>query len=181
MVKPQLTQQANNALTAQLQAGEQLPQAPNCPATVQNDKPIGDQGQNIPATTVTVTVTCKATAYDQNGLRSLVTNLLQQQARTDAGPNYAQQGPITIHPQIQQINQDNSISLLVTANGLWTYQLDTTRKQQLARLIVGKPTDTARSLLKAQPGIHNAAISTSSATLPSNGALINIEVQGEPT
>jgi serine/threonine protein kinase len=178
-VKPQLMQQANNALSAQLQAGEQLAQPAACQANVQNDNPIGDQGQNIPSTNVAVTVTCKGTAYDQNGLRSLVTNLLQQQASASIGPHYALQGPITIHTRNQQINQDNSVTLLIDAYGTWSYQFSSDQRQQLARLIAGKSADAARVLLEQQAGIRNVTIATSSGVLPSDVGKIDVEVQGE--
>jgi serine/threonine protein kinase len=178
-VKPQLMQQANNALSAQLQAGEQLAQPAACQANVQNDNPIGDQGQNIPSTNAAVTVTCKATAYDQNGLRSLVTNLLQQQASVSIGPHYALQGPITVHTQNQQINQDNSVTLLIDAYGTWIYQFSSDQRQQLARLIAGKSADAARMLLEQQAGIRNVTIATSSGVLPSDVGKIDVEVQGE--
>jgi serine/threonine protein kinase len=176
-VQPQLTQQATAALTTQLKPGEHLAQSPNCSPATRTSNPIGDQGQNIPSTTVTVTVTCTAISYDQNGLRALVTNLLQQQARASIGPHYALQDPIAIHVQNQQINPDNSLTLLVNASGLYTYQLSAARQQQLARLIAGKPVDVARKLLQAQPGVRAVAISTSGAALPGDPALIQVTYQ----
>jgi hypothetical protein len=164
-----------------LKASEQLAQAVNCPATFQSSNPIGDQGQNIPSTLVTVTVTYKAEAYDQNGMNALVANLLQQKAKDTLGTDatsYAEQGPPIIHSQVQQINPDQSVTLIVSAKGLWVYQFSNDQRQQLATLIAGKPVDTARRLLEQQAGIHNVIISTSGGVLPSNVSQISIAVQG---
>ena len=179
-VQGQLTQQANSALRGQLKPGEQLAAATNCPATVSKDRPVGDQGVNIASTTVTVSVTCQAQAYDQNGMQSLVSTLLQQKARTDAGAAYSLQGTIITHAQVQQINADHSVSLLVTSRGLWVYQVSNAQKQQLARLIAGKASDTAKTLLLAQIGVHAATISSGSATLPSAPGQITIALQPVP-
>jgi len=178
--KAQLTQQANNALKGQLKSGEQLAQATDCPATFQSSNQIGDQGINIPSTSVIVTVKCKAEAYDQNGMTTLVTNLLQQKAKTDVGPNYTEQGSPIIHSQVQQINADQSVSLIVTAKGLWVYQFSSDQKLQLARLIAGKTVAAAKTLLTAQVGVQDATISTNNSTLPTDPSQISIVIQGVP-
>jgi VCBS repeat-containing protein len=178
--KAQLTQQANKALTSQLKSGEQLAQATNCPANVQSSNPVGDHGTNIPSTSVTVTVTCKAEAYDQNGMNSLVTSLLQQKAKTGVGANYSEQGNPIIHSQVQQINDDQSVSLIVTARGLWVYQFSNQQKQQLARLIAGKTVNDAKTLLTAQMGVQDATISTNGSTLPTDPSQISIVIQAVP-
>jgi hypothetical protein len=181
--KTQLTQQANSALKGQLKSGEQLASATNCPFTYQSSNQIGDQGENIPSTQVTVTVTCKAEAYDQNGMNTLVANLLQQKAKdtlgTDAN-NYAEQGTPIIHSQVQQINPDQSVSLIVSAEGLWVYQFSNDQKLQLAKLIAGKAVDAAKTLLTAQMGVQDATISTNNSTLPTDPSQISIVIQAVP-
>lgn len=178
--KAQLTQQANTTLKGQLKAGEQLAQATNCPGTFQSSNQIGDQGVNIPSTSVTVTVACKAEAYDQNGMNTLVTNLLQQKAKTDVGPNYAEQGAPIIHSQVQQISSDQSVSLIVTARGLWVYQFSSDQKLQLAKMIAGKTVEAAKTLLAAQMGVQDVTISTNGSTLPTDPGQISIVIQGIP-
>jgi hypothetical protein len=181
--KAQLTQQANSALKGQLKASEQLAQAVNCPATFQSSNPIGDQGQNIPSTQITVTVTCKAEAYDQNGMNTLVANLLQQKAKDTLGSDatsYAEQGPPIIHSQVQQINADQSVSLIVSAKGLWVYQFSNDQKLQLAKLIAGKAVDASKTLLTAQMGVQDATTSTNNPTLPTDPSQISIVIQGVP-
>jgi hypothetical protein len=178
--KGQLTQQANTALKGQLKSGEQLAQATNCPATSQSSNQIGDQGVNIPSTSVTVTVTCKAEAFDQNGMNTLVTNLLQQKAKTDIGSTYTEQGAPIIHSQVQQINTDQSVSLIVTVRGLWVYQFSSDQKSQLAKLIAGKTVEAAKTLLTAQMGVQDATISTNNSTLPTDPSQISIVIQGVP-
>jgi hypothetical protein len=182
--KAQLTQQANSALKGQLKSDEQLAQATNCPSTFQSSNQIGDQGVNIPNTSVTVTVTCKAEAYDQNGMNTLAANLLQQKAKTELGTdsaNYTEQGTPIIHSQVQQINADQSVSLIVTVRGLWVYQFSNEQKLQLAKLIAGKPVDAAKTLLTAQMGVQDATISTNNSTLPTDPSQISIVIQGIPS
>ncbi len=176
----QLTNQANSALHNQLKPGEQLAEATDCPSTVTHDNPIGDQGQNVPSTTVTISVSCKAVAYDQNGMRDQVSQLLQKKAADDAGPGYSLQGNIVIRSQVQQVNEDNTVSLLVSANGVWVYQFSNQQKQQLARLIAGKSIDSAKTLLQSQTGVQHVTISSNSATLPSDPGQIAIVVQNVP-
>jgi serine/threonine protein kinase len=181
--KAQLTQQANSALKGQLKSGEQLAQATNCPSTFQSSNQIGDQGVNIPTSSVTVTVTCKAEAFDQNGMNALAANLLQQKAKTELGTdsaNYTEQGTPIIRSQVQQINADQSVSLIVTARGLWIYQFSNDQKLQLAKLIAGKTSDAAKTLLTAQMGVQDATISTNKFTLPTDPSQISIMIQGIP-
>jgi hypothetical protein len=181
--KAQLTRQANSALKGQLKSGEQLAQAVNCPTTFQSSNPIGDQGENIPSTQITVTVTCKTEAYDQNGMNTLVAGLLQQKARDTLGSdasNYAEQSTPIIHSQVQQINPDQSVSLIVSTEGLWVYQFNNDQKLQLAKLIAGKTVDAAKTLLTAQMGVQDATISANNSTLPADPSQISIVIQAVP-
>ncbi|HEY7415063.1 MAG TPA: hypothetical protein VH593_07710, partial [Ktedonobacteraceae bacterium] len=172
----QLTNQANNALRHQLRSGEQLAQATNCPSTMTHSDPIGDQGVNVTSSTVTVSVTCSSVAYDANGMQSLVSQLLQKQAASSVGQGYALEGNIVLQSQVQQVNND-TVSLLVNAKGLWVYQFSTQQKQQLARLIAGKSINSAKAILQAQPGIHAVTVSSNNATLPTDPSQIAVVVQ----
>jgi hypothetical protein len=174
---PQLTNQANNALRGQLKSGEQLAQATNCPSTMTHNNPIGDQGVNVTSTNVTVSVTCSAVAYDANAMQNLVSQLLQRQAASSAGPGYALNGNVVVQSQVQQVNDDRTVSLLVTAKGLWVYQFSNQQKQQLAKLVAGKSINSAKAILQAQPGVHSVTISSNNATLPTDPSQIAISIQ----
>jgi hypothetical protein len=173
----QLTNQANSALRNQLKPGEQLAQATNCPSTTTHSNPIGDQGVNVTSSTITVSVTCSAVAYDANGMQGLVSQLLQKQAASSAGPNYTLDGKIAVQSQVQQVNPDKTVSLVVTAKGLWVYQFSNQQKQQLAKLVAGKSINAAKSILQAQPGVRSVTISSNNATLPTDPSQIAINVQ----
>ena len=174
----QLTNQANSALRTQLKPGEQLAQATNCPATMTHSDPIGDQGVNVTSSTITVSVTCSAVAYDSNGMQGLVSQLLQKQAASSAGPGYALDGKIVVQSQVQQVNDDKTVSLLVTAKGLWVYQFSNQQKQQLAKLVAGKSINSAKAILQAQPGVHSVTVTSNNATLPTDPGQIAVVIQG---
>lgn len=173
----QLTNQANSALRNQLKSGEQLAQATNCPSTTTPSNPIGDRGVNVTSSTVTVSVTCSAVAYDGNGMQGLVSQLLQKQAASSAGPGYALDGNIVVQSQVQQVNDDKTVSLVVTAKGLWVYQFSNQQKQQLAKLVAGKSINSAKAILQAQPGVRSVTISSNNATLPTDPSQIAVNVQ----
>lgn len=173
----QLTRQSNDNLATQVKASEQLADASSCPATVNASNKVGDQGVNVSTLDVTVSVTCKAVAYDQSGMRSIVMNRLQAKASQDLGTGYALQNNILIHSRVQAINKDNSVSLLVDARGLWIYQFPEDQKAQLTKQIAGQSVDQARTLLKAQKGVSNVNIAANGNTLPTDVTQIAIVIQ----
>jgi VCBS repeat-containing protein len=79
--------------------------------------------------------------------------------------------------QVQQVNDDRTVSLLVTAKGLWVYQFSNQQKQQLAKLVAGKSINSAKAILQAQPGVHSVTISSNNATLPTDPSQIAISIQ----
>ncbi|HEX4204960.1 MAG TPA: baseplate J/gp47 family protein [Ktedonobacteraceae bacterium] len=179
-VKEQLTTKANDSLKSSLKSGEQLAAATNCPAQVNTSAPIGDLGRDVPTTNATVSVTCKSMAYDQAGMTSIVSKLLQSKATTDAGPGYALKGNIVVHPQVQSMTANGSVTLLVSAQGLWVYQFTAQQKQQLAKQIAGKSTNDAKTLLASQAGVHNVSISVNNSVLPNDANQISMVVQDVP-
>src|SRR6185312_15899646 len=156
-LKNTLSSQAQAMLKAQLRANEQLAGSVQCQPDVKTDHPVGDQGTNFTTVTVTVIATCQAQAYDQKATIDLVTKLLQNKATTDIGAGYQQVGQTTTQATVQRGSQ-NTITLLVSAKGLWVYAFTDAQKQALARLVAGKTMADAQNLLKAQKGISNVTI-----------------------
>ncbi|QBD78163.1 hypothetical protein EPA93_20040 [Ktedonosporobacter rubrisoli] len=180
---PQLSKQATDSLKQQLQKGEQLSGSPACTPRVSTDHPPGDTGVNVPAVTVSITMTCKGQAYNQQQAQDLVKDLLQHKASQSPGAGYVLAGDLDIGTNVQSINKGN-VSLLVNAKGIWVYQISKTQEDDLARQIAGKSVNEARAILQSQKGIHDATIKISGNTLPADPGQISFVVQnvaGMPT
>jgi VCBS repeat-containing protein len=89
-------------------------------------------------------------------------------------------GNIVVHPQVQSMTANGSVTLLVSAQGLWVYQFTAQQKQQLARQIAGKSTNDAKTLLASQAGVHNVSISVNNSVLPNDANQISMVVQDVP-
>jgi hypothetical protein len=104
-----LEQQAQKSLAAQVSGGQELlAGSVQCTTQASADQPVGDKGQNVTATKVTVTSTCRGTSYDKGTVKRLVTAGLQAQMAHRFGSGY--------------VLQENSLQMQVTtangANGL---------------------------------------------------------------
>ncbi|WP_371865761.1 serine/threonine protein kinase [Dictyobacter kobayashii] len=175
-----LTQQAQGDINGQLAANEKLIGNPDCTKNITSNKgEIGDQGHNVTSTSVTVSATCTAMAYDQKGAQQVAQDRLQRMAARDPGTGYARVGNIT--SQVVSVNrQSQNITLLVSAQGTWAYQFSPQSQRQLLQSVAGKSVGAAEALLKQQNGIANVFIHIKggdTATLPTNPASINIQIQ----
>jgi hypothetical protein len=111
--------------------------------------------------TVNVSVTCHAETYDHEAVARLVTNALRQQATTTLGTAYALRG--TISTTITQGGapphaKPGTLTLLVTGQGAWVYQVRPTEQVRLTRLIVGLSRQAAVQVLQQQEADHLAAV-----------------------
>jgi hypothetical protein len=154
---------------------------PNCadPKTTA-DKTIGDtKGTNITSANVTVSISCNATAFDANAMRTIAQNALKQKADKDPGAGYVLAGNIV--PQIQslQTQKDGSITFSVMAQGLWYYQWTDANKQTLLNKIKGQTKAQAQTILNSSTGIGNAKIDINNGgtTLPSDVNQIAVDVK----
>ncbi|GCE21733.1 hypothetical protein [Dictyobacter kobayashii] len=173
-----LSKQAQADFTKQLTANEQLIGTPNCTKNVTSNRgEIGDQGHNITSTSVTVSATCTGMAYDQKGAQQVAQDRLQKKAASDPGTGYALVGHIVTN--VVSVNrQKGNISLLVSAQGTWAYQIGDAQKAQLAHNLAGKKLADAQAFLNAQKGFKSVAIKLSddSKTLPGDPTQIKIDV-----
>ena len=81
-----LEQQAQRSLAAQVTGGQALlAESVQCTTQANADQPVGDKGQNVTATRVTVTSTCRGTSYDKGAVQKLVTVRLQDQQADKLG------------------------------------------------------------------------------------------------
>ncbi|SRR6266487_1226968 len=172
-----LTQQAQASLQGEVRPNEQLTSPAQCHPNVSTDHPVGSEGTHV---TISLTVTCQAEVYDQQAVQQVASTILSEQARKTLGVGYSVQGTIkTTVVQAATTEQAHGIlSLLVTAQGSWSYQLGSAEISRLSRRIAGLPRQQAVRLLKQERHIQAVSITeTCNATsMPSDPAHIQVMV-----
>ncbi len=153
-----LTAATQERLHAQVSPNERLVGQVQCQPAVTSDHPVGSNASQV---TVSVSVTCHAQAYDYGAVVRLVTSVLMQQAMTALGTGYALRG--TISTTITQAGaaphaKPGTLTLLVTGQGVWVYQIRTAEQARLSRLIVGLSRQAAVQVLQQQEQHHLAAV-----------------------
>lgn len=180
-LEPLATQNAQAGLQQQMYANEAAVNSPQCTLEITSNHVAGDKASNV---TVTVQVTCTQEVYDQQAALSMAVNLLMQEAANNLGPDYALVGNVkSTVTQVTMTNpQQGTLSLFVTAEGIWVYQFSTAQKQALANMVAGKSKADALALLVQQPGVSQAeiAISGGGNTLPQDPHHILIIIQIVP-
>jgi serine/threonine protein kinase len=157
-------------LQSQVRANEQSIGTPQCKPNVSSNHPAGDAATSV---TVTVTFTCTDEVYDKKGALSLAAKLLGNQAATDLGTSYALRGDV-VTALTQAVITDatrGTITLNVTAQGVWVFQFNAAQKQKLAILIAGKTQQQAQALLLRQAGVQQVNI-----LLPGGGSTLPADV-----
>jgi hypothetical protein len=177
---------AQNDIKAQMKAGEQFLGDLNCGnAASTADKPVGDQGVNVPSANVTVKVTCDAQVYDTNAVKTIAQNELQQGVNKNPalGPQYVLAGNIvTGPPQALQIQEDPKItSFSVQARGLWYYKWTDAMKNDLRNKVKGLKLNDAQTIVNGYQGVDKAKppkieINNGGNTFPSDPNQITINV-----
>ncbi len=168
---------AQQLLQGQLKTGEQLIGTPQCKPNVTSNHPAGDEASQV---TVTVTFTCTGEAYDHDGALALAENLLMQQAANDPGSGYALVGTIKTNLLSAAISDNQgTVAISVSAEGVWAYQFSDAQKQMLAAQIAGKNKQDAESLLTSQAGVAQVDIQLAGGgqTLPTDPRQISIVIQ----
>jgi VCBS repeat-containing protein len=172
-----LTQQVQASLQGDVRPNEQLASPAQCHPTVSTNHPIGSEATHV---TITLTVTCQAEVYDEQAVQQLASAALSEQARTTFGTGYSTQGPIkTSVTQVATTEAAHgTLSLLVSAQGTWSYQFSSNEINQLSRRIAGLPRQQAVHLLKQEGHIQAVSITeTWNATnIPTDPAHIQIMV-----
>lgn len=173
-----LTPATKTALQKQIHANEQTVNAVTCNSNVSANHKAGDVAKNV---TVTGTVTCTQEVYDQQAANTLAANLLKTEAQKNLDSTYTllNNNIVTHITMASIIDAHGTVSLDVSAEGIWVYQFSDAMKQNLAKLIAGKSQSAAKALLLQQMGVSDAQISISSGTtLPTNAADITIVING---
>jgi hypothetical protein len=178
-----LTPATQGNVQAEVHPNEHLAGPVQCQPQVTPDHPVGSNASQV---TVSVSVTCHAQVYDYEAVERLVSDALMQQATTTLGIDYALRG--TISTTITQggappHTKPGTLTLLVTGQGVWVYQVRTAEQARLSRLIAGLSRQEAMHVLQQQEHEHLAAIHiqisgvwTSGTTLPTDAARIHLVV-----
>ncbi len=178
-----LTPATQASLQGEIHQSERLAGQVGCRPAVTPDHPVGSDASQV---TVNVSVTCRAQVYDHEAVVRLVTNALMQQATTTLGTGYALRG--TISTTITQGGvpphaKPGTLTLLVTGQSTWVYQIRTAEQARLSRLIVGLSRQAAMHVLQQQEPGHLAAVHiqvsglwTDGSRLPTDPARIHLLV-----
>ncbi len=172
-----LTQAAQASLQGEIRPNEQLTNPAQCHSTVSTNHPVGSEATQV---TISLTVTCQGEVYDQQAVQQFAGTVLSEQARKTLGAGYSVQGSIkTSVAQVATTEATHgTLSLLVSAQGMWSYQFSSAEISQLSKRIAGLPRQQAIRLLKHDPHIQAVSITeTWNATnIPTDPAHIQIMV-----
>ena len=153
-----LTPQIQASLQAEMHHNERLAGQVVCQSAVIPNRPVGSAASQV---TVSVSVTCHAEAYDYEAVVRLVTNALMLQATTTLGTGYVQRGTIStiITPAGAPPHaKRGTLTLLVTGQGIWVYQVRMTEQARLTKLIASLSRQQATHVLQQQEPGHFAAV-----------------------
>jgi serine/threonine protein kinase len=159
-------------LQNQMQANEQIIGTPQCKPNVQSDRAAGDQATSV---TVSVSFTCTGEVYNQQSAQTLASQLLAAQAASDLGPRYTLAGNIAtiVTETTLEDAKSGTVTLSISARGIWVYQLTAAQQQKLLYLMIDKKKVDVEAQLLKQPGIAAVAISLTGG----NGTLFPTDAQ----
>ena len=175
-----LTPQTLEGVHIQVQQSERLAGQVQCQPAVAPDHPVGSNASQV---TVSASVTCHAEVYDYEAVVQLVTGALMQEATATLGSGYRLHS--TIHFRITQVSvshaRPGTLTLLVTGQGVWVYQVSRAEQARLSRLIAGLSRQQAIQALQQQEHEHLAGVHiqisgmwANSTTLPADPARIHL-------
>ena len=178
-----LTPETQTSLHIQVHQSERLAGPVQCQPQVTPDHPVGSDASQV---TVSVSVTCHADVYDHEAVVLLVTGALMQEVAATLGSGYSLSG--TISTIITQAGapphaRPGTLTLLVTGQGVWVYQVRMTEQARLTRLIAGLSRQQAIRVLQQQEHDHLAGVHiqisgvwANGTTLPADPARIHLLV-----
>ena len=178
-----LTAATQEILHAEVHENERLAGQVQCQPAVTPDHPVGSDASQV---TVSVQVTCHAETYDYGAVIRLVRSALIQEALTTLGTGYALRGTIsaTITPAGAPSHaRPGTLTLLISGQGAWVYQVRTAEQARLTKLIAGLSRQAATQVLQQQEPGHLVAVHieitglwVSGTTLPTDSVHIHLVV-----
>ena len=178
-----LMQDAQTGVRVQLHPQEWMVTLPICTSAVNANHPAGSRATQV---TVTVTVTCRAEAYDQQAALQLAASSFTQEVTTTLGTDYApvRRVTTTLVGVTVTDTKRGTLMLSIGAEGVWVYQWSPKHLGALAKRIAGTQKQEALVLLLREAGIQIVSIHLSGSegmTLPADPSQILITVAGEQT
>ncbi len=164
-----LTPAIQESLQGEIHPNERLAGQVRCQPVVTPDLVIGSNASQV---TVSVQVTCHAEVYDYRAVVRLVTGALMHVATTSLGSGYVLHS--TISTTITQAGapphaKPGTLTLLVTGQGMWVYQVNPPEQARLTRLIAGLSRQQAIHVLQQQEPGHLIAVHIQVTGLWTNG------------
>jgi hypothetical protein len=177
----QLTSDAQSAVQKQIRANEQFVRTPECTPNIKANHKANDRAAGV---TVTVTVICNGEVYDQQAAKSMAADWFRSDATSQLGAHYASVGDIVIGtPLVMTTDVRGTVTLNISAKGIWVYQFSEAQKQTFVQLIAGKPLADAQALLLKQEGVGKVNLTTAGgwgSALPSSPNDIEFNVLSVP-
>ena len=164
-----------SAVQGQLASGEQFMNGVQCNPHVTSNHKGNDRASDV---TVTVASECAGIAYSTTKLTDFATTQLSQSAASQFGAQYALVGQVEAQIPSASVTGD-TVAYILSARGIWVFQVTDSVKQHFATLISGKPQDDATALLSKQPGVSAVNVQTSGGlgtAVPSSKENIQINV-----
>jgi VCBS repeat-containing protein len=161
--------------------GETLITPVPCTPKVSANHAVGDEATQV---TVRLDETCTGETYDTQAAQTFLTQALMQEATKQVGPGYTLTGEVqvtgvTVTPSLVKDQQHGTLVLQIRGVGTWAYQFSDTQLRQMAQLIVGKNRQEAITLLLAQRGVSQVAMTVSGmeqTSLPADAGRIHLLV-----
>ncbi len=181
-----LTPATQGHVQGEVHPNERLAGPVACQPAITSDHPVGSDASQVK---VSVSVTCHAEVYNHEAVALLVTGALMQEAAATLGSGYSLSG--TISTTITQAGapphaRPGTLTLLVTGQGVWVYQVRMTEQARLSRLIAGLSRQQAIRVLQQQEHNHLAGVHiqisgvwANGTTLPADPARIHLLVAME--
>lgn len=180
-----LKPKALSDLQQQVHANEQVvPNTLQCLNRALSDITVnhnaGDRASNVSAGG---TVVCTEEVYDHDGALSMAKSLLKADVNKKLGTNYAPPVDKDIAAGVTQatvIDTKGTVSLNVSARGLWVYQFSKTVLQGFKNTIARESEQAAMNFLLQQPGVKSVNIRISSGNTLPDAADITIKTATVP-
>ena len=168
------TSKGQSAVSAQVHSNERMLGGVGCSPNKTYNHGAGDRADSV---TVSVSVSCSAEVYDQQGARSLAASLLEKTVKGMS--NVALIGQPTTSVTRVSSGSNGTVILKIAATGTDVSTFSTAQKQLLATLIAGATAQEAQDILVNQTGISKAVVTVKGGnghTLPKDTTRITIVV-----
>ena len=176
-----LTQDATFGVRSELRPQEWLVTIPACSPSISADHAVGSKASWV---SVTVSVTCRDEAYDQQVARRVAESSFTQEMNTMLGAKYVLVGQVTttlVGVRMTDAKR-GTLALSIEAGGMWVYHWSLAHLKALARSIASAGKQEALRRLLHAAGVEAASILLSGrerTMLPADPSRITIIVTGE--